>query len=522
MRPERVAPWRAALRAMKPEEREEAIRAELLRRHLAKRAASRFDRYRDDPVGFARDVLGIANIWSRQAEIIDAVAHHRHVYVRSGQKIGKSLAAAIVALWWIATRSAGSVVMTSGNSAQVKSILWRELKKLYRAAGCERTIGGHLNESPEGGLMFDDGRMVIGLTAKDAERIAGFSGDELLFIIDESSGFADDLHEAIEGNLQGGGHELALGNPTKATGWFIGGFRLTAINHCIHVDSRENPNYIAGRKVVPGLALRETIEELLRKYGESHPVFQVRVGGNPPSAGEMVVVPMALLQAAVTRWTGGTLDGAEVAAATAPALEGLEVGVDVARFGSDDTVIQGRRGNYALPAVPVHGFDTVQVAGKVAEYVRTHRRDENDRPVVKVDGNGVGAGVVDVLRGNADLVVVDVNAGSSATSDEYVRMRDQLWWSVRLWLEEGGALPPDEERDEELLAPTYRFDARQRIQVESKDEMKKRLKRSPDRADALALCVMRAPVIGEVVAPGDANRRAAHALAGMPRSSGWR
>lgn len=521
MRPDRIAPWRAALHSLRPSEREEAIRAELLRRAVAKREASRFDRYRDDPVGFARDVLGV-ELWSRQAEIAIAVSKHRHVYVRSGQKVGKSIVAACVALWWITTRRTGSVVMTSGNSAQVKRILWRDLKKIYRAANCQRSVGGDLNETPEGGLIFADGRMVIGLTAKDAERIAGFSGDELLIIIDESSGFADDLHEAIEGNLGGGGHELALGNPTKPIGWFIAGFKRTSANHCIHIDSRESPNVVAGRKVVPGLALPEFIEEMLAKYGEGHPVFEVRVGGNPPKVGDLVVIPLAMLEAATTRWSGGTIDGVAVEVAKPNTYEPLVLGVDVARFGSDESAIQGRRGKYAYPCRTVHGFDTVQVAGLVIEYIRQHRRDPSEKPIVNVDGNGVGAGVVDLLRLSPEIErVVDVNAGSSATDETCVRMRDQLWWATRTWISEGGCLPPDEERDEELLAPTYRFDARQRIQVEGKDEIRKRLKRSPDRADALALCVLESLPIVSLVGKSESGRGASHPLAGMGRSA-WR
>lgn len=503
---ETIAPWRAALRSMRPDERADLLRSELLKRGLARRSAGQFDRYRDDLPGFSRDILGV-DPWDAQAEVMSAVTSHRHVLVRSGQKIGKSKGAACVALGWVATRKRGMVVLTSGNSQQVRTILWRELRKVYEEAGCARTIGGTLHKQPQSGLEFDDGRLIVGLTADDAERIAGYSGDELLFIIDEASGFDDELHEAIEGNLGGGGHELALGNPTRTTGWFAQGFK-SAMYRRIHIDSRESPNVKARRKIVPGLATHEYVEEMRAKYGEDHPVFQVRVAGNFPKSGALVVISLESVERALARYEGGLIDGERVPAARLDVTQPLHLGIDVARFGDDDSVIQGRRGKVAIPSRAVHGFDVVQVAGAAVEYVDQHRAYASERAIVKIDGNGVGAGVVDLLRQRDDMQVVDVNAGSSATDESCVRMRDQLWWAVREWLADGAALPPDLERDEELQAPTYSFDARQRIQVESKDSIKKRLKRSPDRADALALAVLEVPA-GDVEIETGATRQTA-------------
>lgn len=511
-RPERVAPWRAALRSMQPEERARVLRAELLQRHAARKGGAAFEGFRHDPVGFSREVLGVAP-WSRQAEVMQAVDVHRHVYVRSGQKTGKSTAAACVALWWVTTRPRGTVVMTSSNAQQVKAILWRELRRIYQDAGCSRTIGGLLHKDPATGFDMGDGRAIYGLTADDAERIAGYSGDELLFIIDESSGFDDDLHEAIEGNLGGGGHELAMGNPTRATGWFIKGFK-SAVNKRIHIDSRESPNVVEGRKVVPGLATKEFVEELIAKYGIDHPVVQVRICGDPPDQGERSVVPLSAWTAAKARWialVGAARDDATIQArlrdaarsaeaemartktkTATPWTSRLHIGVDVARFGDDDSAIAPRRGDFVYPLGVVHGFDTVAVAGLALQRARALRSEHNERPVINVDVDGLGAGVADQLRRHSDVEVQDVSSASSASQkDEYHARRDEGWWGLREWLQAGGMVPPDDELEEEALAPVYGFDAQNRIHVEKKDAIKKRLGRSPDRADALWLSIQK-------------------------------
>jgi phage terminase large subunit len=102
---------------------------------------------------------------------------------------------------------------------------------------------------------------------------------------------------------------------------------------------------------------------------------------------------------------------------------------------------------------------------------------------------GVGAGVADFLRYNNQVECVGVNVATAATIEEYSLLRDQLWFGLQKWLKDGGAIPTDPKLEAELVAPTYAFDLRGRIKVEPKEKIKERLRRSPDRADALALAV---------------------------------
>ncbi len=215
------------------------------------------------------------------------------------------------------------------------------------------------------------------------------------------------------------------------------------------------------------------------------------------------MVPLGLTMRAQATWQGDPFDARSLP-------DRLEVGVDPARFGDDETTVQGRRGKHALVAKVTRKLDNVEVAALTMAYVEEHRKP-GERALVRVDGTGLGSGVVDILRRNPEIDVVDVTAGSeSRYPDRFVNCRAELWWCIRRWLERGGSMPEDQRRDAELLAARFSHDAKLRVRIESKDDMKKRLGRSPDRADALALaCYGESPLqdgergtLGPTVQPG--------------------
>lgn len=449
-------------------------------------------RWYDDPVAFAREALGIEP-WDRQADILRAVAANMSVAVRSGHKVGKSTSAVILALWWVVTRARARVIMTSSSGRQVRSVLWKELRRVYRKARYK--IGGKLHKVPDAGLQFDDEREVIGFSTDEPEKMAGFSGPDILFILDEASGIPEAIFEAIEGNRAAGARLVMFSNPTQTSGTFFDAFHSKAhFWHGIRISSAESPNVQAGTAVVPGLAGRGWIEEKKQEWGEDSPIYQVRVEGNFPTQGSNVVISLALVTRAEERWR----DADEAEKAGEPALLGdgpLELGVDPARFGDDESVIAPRRGKKVFVLRAFQGLDGVQLAGEVLRTIRELRRPGDPLPRVKVDVIGIGASCADQLRyhtdpdGRRELVLVEVNSAESATSSEYHRLRDQLWFAIPAWIKEGGALPPDSKLTRDLVAPNYSFDPQGRYLVESKDKTKVRLKNSPDRGDAVALSI---------------------------------
>jgi hypothetical protein len=436
------------------------------------------DRYRYDPARFFREVLGVEP-WHKQVEVLEALVPDRaRVSVKSGHKVGKSNLGAGAALWFYCCFPDARVIMSSVTDRQVNQILWRELRMLH--ARSKYPLDGDLHELARSGLKSEDFREVVGFTAKEAEAVAGISGRHLLYILDEASGIPDVIFEAIEGNRAGGARVLMLGNPTRVEGEFFRSHTdKREFYRTFTVSSEETPNVIEGREVVPGLATREWVEEKLQEWGEESALFQVRVRGNFARQDASTVIPLYLVDEAEQRWEDTPAEGR------------LHLGVDVARFGDDDSVAIPRRGYKALEVVSWHGLNEQQLAAQVIQVVRRHRSPREPKAAVKVDAcGGIGVRVVGYLHAYQDEIeVIPVNVSERARlPGEFPLLRDQLWFALRDWLKEGGAIPEDAKLAAELVAPRFEFDNRQRRKVESKDELRKRLKRSPDRADALVLC----------------------------------
>lgn len=170
---------------------------------------------------------------------------------------------------------------------------------------------------------------------------------------------------------------------------------------------------------------------------------------------------------------------------TAKDVEGAPkvLGVDPARFGDDRSVIMKRQGLQAFDPIVYRGIDNMELAARVAAHIDAWEPD-----AVFID-SGAGAGVIDRLR-QLDYDVIEVPFGGKAVApNQFINRRSEMWWLMREWLEQGGAIPNDTSLKSELATPIYWFDAAGRKVLESKDEIKKRLQGggSPDMADALAL-----------------------------------
>jgi hypothetical protein len=455
----------------------ETIRADAARILLARRRVRSFARYADDPVGFAVDILGLT-MWDRLADILTALRDHDRVAIRAGRKVSKSTGIVAAALWHAFARD-GKVIMTSASFPQVKGILWAELQTINDRA----RLFTDVPRDPNTGIATINGGAIQARTAAKRENMQGYSGQSAMYLIDEASGVERDIVEAIEGNVAGGGSIVLTGNPTRMSGPFYDAFH--GGRHVwtgLHISSRESPNVQQNRMVIPGLATTRFIEEAEARYGPDSPYVSVHVDGEFPASGTNNVIPLALAQAAEERW-----------AATIP--EGkLVLGVDPARSGGDETVVYPVRGLKAYPPISARNTDTYATVDLVLQAARA-LAVRGEKPRAHVDTIGIGAGVVDVLMHKHASVIdtIPINVAEVSTSEQHRRLRDQVWFALRAWLDEGGAYPPDDFTREDLIAATYRFDERGRYMVVSKDELRETLGRSPDRADALGLAVYRPP-----------------------------
>lgn len=492
--------------------------------------------YATDPVGLALDVFGLA-LWEGQERICAASVEADAVACKSGHKCGKSTVAAVLAWWFACTRADARVIVTAPTDRQVKQVVWREIRRLWRESRkgtCQKCgvrsfdtprcgkCGGatvpprwQLPEpalAPDTGITLPENSQILGFTAKNQEAMAGISAPEILYIVDEASGVDESIFEAIEGNLAADARILLISNPTRTAGQFFRAFHQERAEwRLVSMSSEETPNAKTGERIIPGLAGQKWVEKRRRVWGVEDPRYQVRVKGNFPRQAANVVVSMGLLEQALASWLDTKAEGT------------LKIGVDVARFGDDSSVAFPRKGLKTFTPKAVNGYDTIQVASMVLEMVRQEQcttcckvgaapkcshcggvveplRAEFEDAEIRVDaGGGYGGGVVDRLRevieNDPDLAnfvrVIEVHPASTPDNDtEYERKRDELWFGIRNFLRQGGTIPPGcDELEEELIAVTYKSTLRDRFKVESKEEIKKQLGRSPDYADAFALAV---------------------------------
>lgn len=452
-----------------------------------------FSEFFDDPVGFATLVLGL-RLWRKQRDLLLAIARSKKVAVKSGQKTGKSTTFVAAALWWACTRARGRVLLTAPGNGQVRNVLWKELRRVVymqdaygNLVSGPDVLGADPAILPATGMQWPDGREIIGFSADTPERMQGFSGPEMLVLIDEGSGVQDPVFEAIDGNSAAGGHIATAGNPTQQSGFFFEAFHSKReFWEGLTISSEETPNVTNDEPPISGLADADFIATRKAEHGETSAFYLIRIKGEFAGTASNAIIGLAAVDAARRAW-----DDRE-----APPEEPLEIGLDAARFGDDETMIAPRRGKHAYEMVPLHGKDGNEIAGEVIKVVRA-LRSPGEIVKVKVDATGgYGSSPTDILKTNhaGEVEVFEVNSSSKADDQEkFFNLRSQLHFGVAQWLKDGGELPPDKKLEVELLAPTYSFDARRRQKVESKDEIKKRLKRSPDRADALALSIYQAP-----------------------------
>ncbi len=411
-----------------------------------------------------------------QCEIVTAASKHHRVAARSGHKTGKSAADIALALWFYYTFDMARVIMTATTNAQIRNVLWRELKIRTMRARIPFPV---VPDLPNIGMRSEDGtKEIIGLSTKEAERIAGLSGSNMLFIVDEASGVPEYIFEAIEGNRAGGAWIVMTSNPTQPAGTFYDAFHEQSSSwHTIHLSSIKAA---AHRPHIPGLATDEWVQEKLKDWGPDDPRYQVRVLGDFADSSEYSVIPLAHVQRAFDDWGDTATDD----------TCRIEIGVDVARFGDDKSVICIRRGKKVLEFIVRGKLNRRELAALVIEKAERYHRAGEKKPLVKVDACGVGVGVVAILANSDKVDVYGVDSSElSSMPDEYVNVRSQLWFALADWLKEGGTVPRVPKLEGDLLAPKYDFDARNRRRVEKKEETKKRLNRSPDIADALALSV---------------------------------
>ncbi len=429
--------------------------------------ASLLRRYQTNPLLFTTEALRVTpEPW--QAKVLEAWPDRPRASIRSGHGVGKSALLSWLILHHQLTRFPAKTGTTAPTEHQLRDVLWAELgtwlKRLPEAWQQQYSLTDlrlELKASPE--ESFAAGKVA---RPEKPEAFAGYHSPNMLLVGDEASGIAEAVFETGLGAMSTPGARMILtGNPTRPDGFF----------HATHTRLRERWWTLrVGSDEVE--RARGHIDDVVATYGRDSNAYRVRVLGEFPTTADEQVIPLDWVEAAVKR------------AVEPSELYRVVWGLDVARFGDDRSALAKRRGRVLLePIKSWRGKDTMQTAGMVrAEYEATFK-DERPSEIL-VDAIGIGAGVVDRLV-ELGLPARGVNVGEApAAGERYMRQRDELWWRAREWF---GArdckIADDPALIAELTAPLYSFSSAGKLLVESKDEQKKRIGRSPDLADAFVL-----------------------------------
>lgn len=443
-------------------------------------AQQRILRWREGgPALFAVDALGLPPQWDDakkegilpwQWEASEALVKRGRLSIRSGHRVGKSAFMSWTILWFLSCFFPCKAGCTAPTATQMSDVLWAELALWHRRLKeTMPALGGQFNWKSDGFEMVDAPKesFAVARTARQEkpEALQGLHSKHVLVLVDEASGVAEAVFEAGRGSLAAENSFVILAsNPTRLEGLFFETHhKLRPMWHTLHVNGENVPTQT-----------QQFRDELAYQYGKDSNYYRVRVLGEFPYAEDDVVIPLHLCESARVR---------EVEE-YGPILWGL----DVARFGSDRTVLVKRRDNATLERhMSWSGVDTMQTAGRV--YAHWLDTPLEQRPeFIFVDLIGIGAGVFDRLL-ELGIPVVGVNVAEEASvDDQYNRLRDELWFKGRKWFEKKHCrLADDDVLIAELSLPKYKFTSSGKLQVESKDDLKKRYPRSPDVADAFLL-----------------------------------
>lgn len=449
------------------------------RKRIRRTFALRLPLWRNSIADFAKDNFSfVPDEW--QKELFNNVERFPRVAVKSGQGVGKTGAEAVIALWFLTCHPNAKVVCTAPTKHQLNDVLWAEISK-WQSKSPILSIILKWTKTYIYVKNREERWFAVARTATKPENMQGFHENNMLFIVDEASGVADNIMEAIQGTLSGVNNKLVCcGNPTKASGFFYDCFAgARTLWSCQTVNSEKSPR-----------TNKENIDALAKKYGEESNVYRVRVLGEFPTQEDDVFISLSSVEAAIMNELPET-----------PKSTSISFGVDVARFGDDSTIISKNvDGKITIPCKR-HGQDTMATVGDI---VRQYNLVLEEYPkyrgnvVVTIDDTGLGGGVTDRLNelkreGKIPrMIIVPANFGAKIEdekADKYFSgFSTWLWSIVRDLLDEKLLqFPNDEDLVAQFSTRKYIVTSSGKIELEKKADMKKRGLVSPDIADAVAL-----------------------------------
>lgn len=430
------------------------------------------DPYIDDPVGFAFDVVKMTPT-KQQQEFMRAVAENRRTSVRSGHGIGKTRAEAVLAWWFLLTRPFAVIPATAPSSHQLYDILWKELQVVYRLLPQAFSDMFDYSSTRIWCRGFKASWYLQARTARpdNPDSIQGFHGEHLLVLIEEASGVHEKVFETLEGALtEEDNRMLLVGNPTRTSGYFYD-------TH--HTHKNEWATFKFSSLDSP-LYTKEQAASLRSRYGTHSNVYRIRVLGEFPLAEPDQLIPTSALEMCVNK----DVEGA-----------GTRVwGLDVARYGDDESVLAKRHGRKVAPLIGWRNYSTTDLARAV---IREYKKAGDERPErIVIDANGIGAGVFDYMYDRGYPVVEFLAQYKSSDPTRWANLKAEVYDEFADDVKSGRISLPSEkadgEKDNDLIAQgssvKYKINETTGVmQIVGKQELKKQGVASPDRLEAIIM-----------------------------------
>ena len=451
--------------------------------------AKAIDYYIDRPVEFVKDVIK-ADPDEYQAKVLNDLAYNEKqkratkISVRSGHGVGKSTIESWAILWFLVTRPYPKILCTAPTAHQLHDILWAEASKWLRNS---KMLGDILEWTYE--KIYLKGHreewFAIARTSNKPDALQGTHAEHILIIIDEASGVPDVVFEPVLGTLSTNDAKLLMcGNPTQLAGFFYESHNDKKDLYITHVINGENSSRVD----------REYIKLIAEMFGTDSDVYRVRVLGEFPKANPDSFISLDMINT-------DFIDIGDIYS--------IDLGVDVARFGDDESVIATVFNKLRLSKLNIFQHnDTMELTGQVVNIIKSLNKDyPNVRVNVKVDCDGLGVGLYDRLREvinekslNARAVECHFGAkGGKVRNSEpisYFNSTGIMWGLIRTKFKEKSLyIIEDSELINQLTNRKYFIESDGDIRLERKEDMKKRGVHSPDRADALALALYEPPTL---------------------------
>jgi len=433
---------------------------------LSLRLAERNKYYRSHPIDFVRNVIGVEPTEQQKKLILSIAKDDSRVAVKSCTASGKSAVLAWMSLFFLVVYPNCKGILTAPTANQLQRVLKSEIVKWMRTMRAPYNTFYEVTSEK----LFIKGKkdtqffsFVTG-NNENTEGLAGLHADKVVIMVDEGSALPSKTFDTLLGTLSYGNTCFALvSNPVRSSGSFYELFQQedNTVWDLHTFTSYDSPNVD-----------KEWIQEVKDYYGEDSDFFKMRVLGEFPTMDEAQFFSTEIVEEAFNR----------VVPASVYANFPIVMGVDVARFGKDSTVVVVRQGPKVLAIVSFKGLDTVEVSQEVLKLYRVYSPGS-----VYVDGIGVGAGVVDQLKRFHLPVVEVVVSNRSQDQKTYFNVRSELCGRVKDWLPTADIPSGNKALRDGFVGINYTFNNKLQIVLESKKDMKKRGNPSPDELDALAL-----------------------------------